>query len=278
VPDITTAKNIAETLAEKLPKAELLRETGDILHFAVPANTAIKEFDLEKTLPAPRRMRAKADFGDAASFLAYVARHAGAGTVAWCRFDPQTFALAFTAVLDDHGPGAPGWRGHTAAFAPELSAEWKAWKAKNAQAFSQVAFAEWIQEHDEDIAAANSMPSSLQMLEMATNFVMNEERSLKSAVRLQSGGTRLTYIADPDAGTVETMSMFERFGLGIPVFHGGSAWGLTARLKYRNNGGKLSFFYELVRPDRVHEGAAKELIDAVRSGLGQVPLLMGSCG
>lgn len=273
----TVTKNIAETLAAVLPQAALIRETGDILHFAVPANTAIKEFDLEKTLPNPRRMKSKAEFADAESFLAYVLRHRGDGTVAWCDFNPQTFALSFTAVLDDHAPGAPGWRSHKAVFAPDMSAEWKAWKGSNSKPFPQVAFAEWIQEHDEDIAAANGMPSSLQMLEMATNFVMNEERSLKSTVRLQSGGTRLTFIADPDQGTVESMQLFERFALGIPVFHGGAAWGLTARLKYRNNGGKLSFYYELVRADRIHDGAAKELIAKVRDGLGDVPLLMGQC-
>ena len=85
-------------------------------------------------------------------------------------------------------------------------------------------------------------------------------------------------IADPDQGTVESMSLFERFAIGIPVFHGDPvAWSLIARLKYRNNGGKLSFSFELVRPDRVHQGAAKELIVKVSSGLGPVPLLMGEC-
>lgn len=270
-------KNIAETLAAVLPKAELLRETGDILHFALPAGVTVKEFDLEKTLPNPRRAKSKAEFSDVASFLRYVERHKTEATVAWCNFNPQTFALKFTAVLDDHAPSTAGWRGHKAVFEPDMSAEWKAWKGKDRQSFAQVAFAEWIQEHDEDISVANGLPTSLQMLEMATNFVMNEERALKSAVRLQSGGTRLTYIADPDQGTVETMQLFERFGLGIPVFHGGAPWGLTARLKYRNNGGKLSFTYELVRADRVHDGAAKELIATIRDGLASVPLLMGSC-
>jgi uncharacterized protein YfdQ (DUF2303 family) len=206
-----------------------------------------------------------------------VRRHAVDSSVVWCNFNPQSFALVFTAVFDDHTKVKPGWRAHQAVLAPDMSAEWKAWKGKDRQAMSQVQFAEWVQDHDEDIAAANGMPSSLQMLDMATNFVAHEEHSLKSAVRLQSGGVRLSYIADADKGTVDSMQMFERFGLGIPVFHGGAPWSITARLKYRNNSGKLSFFYELVRADRVHDGAAKELIEQVRGGLSAVPLLMGSC-
>lgn len=283
--DHDDGENIAKTLADVLPKASVLHtvdtkvEGLHILHVALPNGTELKEakVDLEALLPNPRKTKALATFSDAASFLAYVQRHATQGTVAWCNFNPQTFALEFTAVIDEHEKGVAGWRTHKAAFKPEMSAEWKAWKEQDKKPFPQLAFAEWIQEHDDDIATANGLPTSLQMLEMATNFVMNEERALKSAVKLQSGGVRLTYIADPDAGTVESMSMFERFGLGIPVFHGGQAWSLGARLKYRNNGGKLTFTYELVRADRIHDGAAKELIATIREGLGSVPLLMGTC-
>lgn len=284
--DIQT-KNLAETLADVLPKAMVLSTpaipaggTGvQILHYAIPKNCELKEvkIDLETLLPNPRRTKATASFSDIPSFLAYVARHAEERTMVWCNFNPQTYALDFTAVFDEHAKDAAGWRAHTAKLHPDFSHEWKAWKGKDAQAFEQVTFAEWIQEHEDDIATANGLPTALQMLEMATNFVMNEERALKSAVRLQSGGVRLTYVADPDKGTTEDMKLFERFALGIPVFHGGPAWSIAARLKYRNNGGKVRFHYELVRPDRVHKGAAEELITQVKDGLGPVPLLMGAC-
>lgn len=283
--DDVTRENIAQTLAEVLPEAQIIHMIDaegvpglSIAYAAVPKSTELKELkvDLEKHLPNPRRTEAKASFSDVASFLAYVRRHATAGSVAWCQFNPQTFDLHFTAVFDEHTKDKAGWRAHKAMLTPDFSAEWKAWKGKDRQAFSQVGFAEWIQEHDDDIAAANGLPTSLQMLEMATNFVMNEERVLKSAVRLQSGGSRLTYIADPDKGTTEDMRLFERFALGIPVFHGVTpAWSVGARLKYRNNSGKLSFSYEMIRADRVHDGAAKELIEQVRAGLEAVPLLMG---
>lgn len=278
--DPTTQTNIAETLAREMARPAVVERTGDLLHIAVPKSYDLKEVDTENLLPNPRRMRLKPSFATADSFLAYIARHQSASTVVWCDFNPQTFALRFEAVLDDHAPGVPGWRGHAALFEPDLSAEWKAWKSMDRQAMAQVKFAEWIQEHEDDInsGTGGTMPTSLQMLDMATNFVMNEERALKSAVRLQSGGTRLTYIADADQGTVESMSLFEKFAIGIPVFHGDPvAWSLIARLKYRNNGGKLSFSFELVRPDRVHQGAAKELIVKVSAGLGAVPLLMGEC-
>lgn len=272
-------ENLAQTLARELPQARVVLSQDHLHQIAVPKGMTLQAVDLEKMLDAPVRAKGTATFADAASFLAYVARFKTTATIAWCAFDPQTFALSFEAVLDDHtGPGSAGWRGHRASFTPALSHEWKAWKGSHKSPKAQVEFAEWIQEHETDIRSIEGFPTSIQMLAMATDFVANEERSLKSAARLQSGGVRLTYVADPDKGTTEAMQLFERFCLGIPVFHGGSAWQIVARLKYRINGGKVSFHYELVRPDRVHEEAAKELIGAVRTGLEGVPLLMGSGG
>lgn len=280
----TEGENIAATLDRVLPKPSVLfidtpnneERHGSISHVALPKGFEVKAIDNESVLAHPRRAKARATFSDAASFIEYVKQHARPGTTAWCDFNPQTFALSFHAVLDEHAAGAPGWRQHHAMFTPAMSAEWKAWSGSNGKAFAQVSFAEWIEANADDIAAATGLPTSLQMLSMATEFQANEERVLKSSVKLQSGGVRLTYIADPDTGTTESMQMFERFAIGIPVFHDGSAWSITARLKYRLSGGKVSFFYELVRPDRVHQGAAKELIEQVRKLIG-VPVLMGKC-
>ena len=290
--DITT-KNLAETLAEVLPKATMVSSisppTGvqglSIAHYAVPKGVEVKEIkvDLENLLAAPRATRAHAKLAGPADFLAYVARHALPNTVVWCDFNPQSFKLKFTAVIDEHALSTPAWRRHTAELDPMMSSEWKVWKDTwDRKSMPQTPFAEFLQENAEAItstadSAKAGFPTALQMLAMATNFVHNEERSLKSSVRLNSGGVRLTYIADADKGTTDEMAMFERFQIGIPVFHGAGAWAIDARLKYRNNSGKLSFHYELVRADRVHQAAAEALIESVRSGLGAVPLIFGAC-
>jgi uncharacterized protein YfdQ (DUF2303 family) len=286
-------KNLAETLADVLPKAAMLGSisapsgvTGlHLMHFAMPKGADLKEVkvDLEHLLPAPRATKAHAKLAGPADFLAYVARHKKAETLVWCDFNPQTFKLRFTAVIDEHAANSPGWRRHTAELDPMMSAEWKVWKETwDRKSMAQTPFAEFLQENTENITSTEASvkagyPTALQMLTMATNFVMNEERSLKSSVRLQSGGVRLTYVADPDKGTTEDMAMFEKFQIGIPVFHGAGGWAIDARLKYRNNSGKLSFHYELVRPDRVHQAAAEALIEQVRTGLGEVPMMFGAC-
>lgn len=277
--------NLAKTLSEVLPRPELLHGEDsidglEVLHYAVPKGHDVKELrvDLAAYLPAPRALQAAPEFHDAASFLAYIDRHANSDSICWVDFNPQTFDLRFRAVLDEHGKDAPAWRRHVAGYTPRMSAEWKDWKSMDCKGFAQVDFAEWLQDHELDIASVEGYPTCAQMLQMATNFQYQEDRRLKSAVRLQSGGVRLDYVADADAGTVESMQMFEKFAIGIPIFHGAPTADLLAsRLKYRLDNGKVRFTYELQRADKAHEKAALDLIQTVRDGLAGVPLLFGVC-
>jgi uncharacterized protein YfdQ (DUF2303 family) len=280
--DDTDTENIAQTLARELAQPSILHtleaedHSSQLMQVALPKNFTLVPVDSEQLCIGPRRAKLTPKFSDTVSFLAYVERHRTAATVVWCDLDPQSFELKFTAVIDDHAMGAPGWRDHRATLEPAMSAEWKAWMGRNTRPMSQVDFAQWIQEHEEDInSKAEGMPTSLAMLKMATEFVANEERSVKSIVKLQSGGARLTFIADADKGTEEAMAIFEKFALGMPVFHGADAWALSARLKYTAAQGKVSFRFELIRPDKVHASAAKRLLEVVKDGLGETPLLMG---
>lgn len=277
-------ENLAQTLARELPTPVLekikiadLIENDQFLHFSLPNGWKPQEIDLERFLPNPRRTKAAATLSDSTSFLAYVQRHATDRTVVWATFNPQTFKLSFSAVIDEHSSTTPGWRQHVATYTPEASAEWKTWAAANKQQQGQVEFAEFIERNELDIASQEGYPTSLQMLHMATEFEANSDKRIKSVVRLQGGGTRLDYIDDDAPETLAQMKVFERFQIGIPVFWAGPAYRIDARLKYRHGGGTVKFWFELIRPDRVHEAAARELISHIQQGIGSVPLLMGAC-
>lgn len=290
-----TRENIAETLAKELPKPQFLMNSpaegrpGSIAHFAVPKGYVHLPIDDEKLQMHPRRTVAKAALTDAQSFLAYVSMHAldedSSSPTVWCEFDPSTYKLRFEAVFDEHAPGTPGWRGHRAVFEPMMSMEWDVWVVQhNKSAMSQLEFAEFLERNEKDIAASEGFPSSLDMLKMATNFEANAEKKFKSAVRLASGGVNMQYVNTDDEATIETMRLFEKFQVGIPVFwtmpSEGAAvrgWPITARLKYRPSQGAVRFNYELIRPDLVHQAAAVAMIDEIRAGLGPVPLRLGSC-
>ena len=63
--------------------------------------------------------------------------------------------------------------------------------------------------------------------------------------------------------------MFDRFQIGVPVFWGGEAYRVDARLRYRVKDGKLIFWYELIRDDKVLEAATTTMIEAIKLGTGQ---------
>jgi uncharacterized protein YfdQ (DUF2303 family) len=281
------AENLAQTLSRVLPQAQLvhslplaeIRATDALHHIAVPKGHELKQLDNELLLDHPRRTKAQAALSTPESFIAYVLRHAQARSVVWCQFNPQTYSLSFQAVIDEHDADTAGWRAHTADYTPDMSAEWKVWTTNNGadRIKEQLQFAEFLERHDQDIATQDGYPNHQQMLKMATDFEANSEKTFKSVARLQGGGMRLQYVNDDDARTLEEMKIFEKFQIGIPVFWAGTAYRIDARLKYRHGSGKVKFYYELIRADRVHEAAAKELIEVIRAGIGATPLLMGSC-
>lgn len=278
-------ENIAATLDRVLPKPHVLfvdnlqgSPLGSVTHVAVPDGFKLEKVDNEAILSAPRITKACAVLSDPDSFIDYVNRHGTEASVTWCGFNPQTFDLSFNAVIDENNKNQPAWRKHHAKFIPDMSTEWKLWKKFDGKSLTQIEFAEFIEANADDITSSegSGLPTSLQMLQMATEFQVTEQRVFKSTVRLNSGGFKLTYTADPETGTTDTMQVFDKFAIGIPVFHGGTPWRIPARLKYRLKDGKLSFFFELVRPDRVHQGAAKEMITQIGSGVA-TPMLMGYC-
>lgn len=283
--DQSSQANLAATLADILPDTKLLfTHTTDvpglyIAQVAVPKNHSLQEIrvDLESHLPSPRKTKARGSLRDVESFLSYVARHQDARTVVWCNFNPQTYDLSFTAVIDEHTRDAAGWRQHTATFTPTASAEWATWISANKQPKQQVEFAEFLERQEGDIAVREGYPTSLDMMTMATNFEATSEKRLISSVRLQGGGVTLEYKDGDNEDTIQKMKVFERFCIGIPVFWAGAAYMIEARLKHRSKSGTVSFHYELIRPDRVHEAAAKDVVEFIKKGIGSVPMMMGEC-
>jgi uncharacterized protein YfdQ (DUF2303 family) len=168
---------------------------------------------------------------------------------------------------------------HKATHVPEKSVEWATWisKAGFGNAMGQMEFAAFLEENLKDITATDDgMPSGSAMLQMALDFEAKQDMRFKSAVRLQSGGVRMEYVADEDKNTVESMKVFERFQIAVPVLRDDtSRYPITARLRYRQRDGKLAFWYELIRADLVMEHSARALVENIRTRAG-LPFFFGS--
>jgi uncharacterized protein YfdQ (DUF2303 family) len=272
--------NIAETLARemKTPIEIISEPNGNLKRVALPPGWTLQERDDDKKLLAnPRRKLAHVRLHDADSFVDYTKRHGSMNDCTiWCEADYKAGRVAFLAILNDHGEeeAKAAWRDHRAQFTPEFSEEWVRWVGQNKKQFTQAEFASFIEDNLKDIAATENSPTGAQMLEMALTFEANQDMRFKSAIRLQNGGVQMSFVQDDDAQTLQKMSVFDRFSLGFPVFWNGDAYRVDARLRYRVRDGKLSFWFELIRQDKVLEAATQTLIAQIREKTGN-PFFFG---
>lgn len=249
---------------------------GNLPVAMVPKTHTMNVLDnLEKHLPHPLRQRGTVILHDADSFVDYVNIHAERNqTSVWMNADFAKLAICFTAVLNDHTPSTihptvqAGWRDFTAKFSPVKTEEWGRWVGQDRQKMSQTDFANFIEDNLRDIASIEGMPNGSQILEMALNFEATNDKKFKSATRLQSGGISMEYIDKEDSATLARMSVFDRFALGIRPYLGGDAYRLDARLKYNIREGKLTLWYELIRPDKLIEDAALAISQHIRQQTG----------
>lgn len=247
----------------------LVAETDGVYHLALPPGWTSKTVDEEAFQDTPRRKTGSVVLHDTVSFMSYVDTHSITSTAVYCDMNLGENRVSFKAIINDHDASDSGqnWRDFTAFYEPKKSVEWKRWLSKDRTPFGQAEFAMWVEDNLKDIASVEGHPTAAQMMEMALNMEAKQDVRFKSSLRLQSGGVEMSFVQDDDKGTVEKMRLFERFAIGIPVYHNGSPYQLTARLRYRVRDAKVSFWYELIRPDKVLEAAAMEIVETIKDGL-----------
>lgn len=224
---------------------------------------------MENLLPDPPRKSGTAALNDVDSFIDFVKAE---GSLASCRIyadvDLGNSRVFLTAVMNDHEEERAHWRDYRATYLPLKSVEWETWTGHDGKSMTQADFATFLEDNVKDVATVAGMPSGAQMLALALDFEAKQEVIIKSAMRLQSGSVEFNYVDKEDDSTVKRMEVFQRFTLGLAPFLNGTAYQLAARLKYKHSAGKLSFWYELIRPDLVLQDATDDLIQRLRGATG----------
>lgn len=260
-------ENIAETLAKELkaPIEIFSDPVNGVRRIAIPFGWTTQQFDDEKLLEQPRRKIASPRFSEAKSFTDYMVMHSTANTTIWVNAEFNSAKIEIVGIINDHGPheSESGWRDHLAFYSPKISEEWTRWKGADKKPMSQAEFASFIEDNLLDIVGGENLPSGNDMLKMAIDFEAKQDMRFKSALRLQSGGVDLSFVQQDDAGTIEKMKLFDRFSIGVPVFLGEDPYRVDSRLRYRVRESKLTFWYEIIRPDRVVEAASKAIIEKI---------------
>jgi uncharacterized protein YfdQ (DUF2303 family) len=216
--------------------------------------------DLENLLPKPTRIRNTVAFQDLASFIAYVNLFKTP--------DSRIFsvrgssAATMTACLDYHKAAAvpePSWCGHSATYACPPSREWITWMEKNKFSFDQEGFSDFLETNMGDVQT----PPGATLMELALTLAIKKDVSFASGIRLQDGASQFLYNENIETmgGKEGKLTLPDRFTLALAPFDGGQKYAVTARLRYRLNGRKLTFTYELLEVHRV----MKDAFDGVRT-------------
>lgn len=216
---------------------------------------------LEGRSSEPPRKTGRIKLSDAKSFIAYYKAHALTDSQ-WCFIYAQMQPAQFLAVLNDHSAAKAGFRDYRVEFPVAHSKEWNTWANHSSTPFSgNEAFAYFIEENSPDIIK----PAGNEMLSIALNFKIGESVAFSNAARLSDGHTELTYNNIVSASSVSEkggkIKIPEQFRLRLPVFAGIDAkqYEVDARLRYRLRDGKLTIWYELIRPFKALETAFKDL-------------------
>ena len=215
--------------------------------------------DLERFDVRPRQIREKIFASTARSFCKYIQEFKTESTVIFANKQKQYFE----AHLEYHNSvdKLPSWNTHKAVYHCPLELRWKTWTANDGKVMSQVDFARFIENNLPDIVS----PSGSDMLTISKALQAKKSVDFKSDQRLSNGDIQFTYnettTATSGAGSLEVP---EEFTLGIPVYEGGDKYQVQARLRYRINEGKLTMWYELIRPERMLEDAFQHVMDEIQ--------------
>ena len=219
----------------------------------------------------PYRVKQTVEVWDAVSFIAYFQDFRDSCS----RVFADVNAATVTGILDYHeyqtGENAvvthpnPRWGSHRLALSLKKSPEWILWTSQNKKVMDQDTFATFIEDNAPDIVR----PDAATMKEIASDLHETHEMTFAGKATSPNGSQKINY-------TQENKSTFgksnadvpEAFTVAIPVYVGGGLVQLTARLRWRVNGGKVSFWYDLLRADQAERAAFDATRSQIQDGIG----------
>jgi hypothetical protein len=241
----------------------------------------------------PQRIRQAVNLTTPEAFAAYVNRFKDSDTLIFAKVTDTE--AAFRAVLDYHVPpslprepkdpdaeddGAypplPRYCSHTATYAVEHTTEWKRWLAANGKKFTQEEFALWLEENQDLLVS----PSGADLLELVVTLEGKSDVRFSSAIRLQNRKSTLLFDEDValSGGSTTKSGKLEVPGsvlAAIAPFHGVAKCPSSARLKYRIDSRRLTFWLEIVSPHLTIREAVAGVLEAVKTATA-LPVLMGT--
>jgi len=296
IAEIISKQATAEIIQLKSPFPEDATIPGSIPLIARPttggqiAVESAKKL-LEEYRTAPARRTGTARFVDLDSFILHVNRFKDEHSLVFANPDRSNPAL--TAVLNYHekdATGAPRFGDHRSAYAFPLSDEWKYWQQKHDEKLDQEDFAQVIEDRIDDVIEPGAATKTAKefadeygvtfatrarLIELSKGLAINVGRKVVNQRNGQTGELRLQFEETHSDAGGGALNVPDAVLLSIPVVRNGPLYQVPARLRYRVNGGVITWWFNLHRTDVVFEDAFKESCDKVLDRT-QLNVLLGS--
>lgn len=244
---------------------------------------------------APRTRSGTAALTALVSFIDHVNRFRDSNSAIFACNDRSKPSL--TGVLNYHcigSLGAPRFGDHRAVFDFPLSDEWLAWNSFNGKELSMIGFSRFLEDHIVDVVpltnitlgdaatnfatilgGAEKIADPASLMSMALNMQVFEKSNTANTNNLATGEIRADFETIYNDSTGAKLNVPSMFVISIPVFKGEAASQILARLRFRKDGPKITFFYELWRTDIVFDDAFDAAVEVVKNATG-LPVFLGS--
>lgn len=258
---------------DRIPVGRVVEKNGESKFVSVKSL-------LDEWRTIPERTKGSATLSTLASFVDLTNRHKNDDTAIFGSIDSS--APSLTAVIDYTTKAHEPRHGqHRVTYTFPLSPEWQAWRAMNGKSMTQLDWAAFIEEHIAELASPMDAERSqyeptfqtkialpTELVTLSRGMQINVEARVKDTRVLQSGESEIIYEEVHKDGAGQKLVVPGLFVIQIPMFLDGEPVRLLARLRYRRQEGRLTWFYQLYRPDIVLRARLKEDFDHVASETG----------
>lgn len=197
---------------------------------------------------------------DVTSFTAYLEKH---GVYGETEIQVHEANTEITAIIDAGNAGEPGRCEHHITLNPPVDPDWTAWVRIDGMLNDQEGFAEFIENHTQNIRT----PDAATMLEIAESMHVNTSVEFEQGVRTQDGQVRIGYreTSQSKAGANGDLEIPATIELQLAPFKNGPTYKVEARLRWRIRNKQLSIGVKLNRPDLVMDAAFAAIVERVEA-------------
>lgn len=307
---IDTIKRLHEPKLVDLPPRAFGDEDAERKVLVVPHGMEVKDIKplMDQYRDRPERRTGTASFRNLDSFVEWVKRHSGEESVIFA--NPREDAPSLLAIIDYHEKGAPrparitpeahnqgdaGWCQHRGHYPMKLSQAWNLWANVDGKPIKQGDLAELLENRITDILMPPAETSEAEadiklldlvrqlggtmagpsgMLELSRGLSVNEQSKVTNVANLTTGEKQIVYetsLSGADGAPIRVPSMFL---IGIPVFENGPLYRMPVRLRFRKNGGEITWTLLRHRPEIYFEDAFNDAVAAAKEQC-SLPVFIG---